>query len=83
MRRQAALSLKISAVFIAVLLGLPLLNALAPELMAMRVGGFTLTWLLLAVLFYPLTWVLSRWFVSASDRIESEIVRDEKVEARP
>ncbi len=76
MRRQAALSLRIAATFVAVLLALPLLNLLAPALMANRVGGFTLAWLVLAVLFYPLTWILSRWFVVSSDRIEAEIVRE-------
>lgn len=79
MRRQAALSLRIAAVFVLVLLAIPLLNLFAPGLMGMRVGGFTLTWLLLAVLFYPLTWILSRWFVRASDRIEADIVREEGV----
>ena len=77
MRRQVALSLRIAAVFILMLVAIPLLNAFAPGLMATRVGGFTLTWLLLAVLFYPLTWALSRWFVGASDRIEREIVAEE------
>ncbi|RYG34524.1 DUF485 domain-containing protein [bacterium] len=77
MRRQAALSLKIAAVFVLILLGLPLLNLYAPSLMATRVGGFSLTWLLLAVLFYPVTWALSFWFVRDSDKIEADIVREE------
>lgn len=77
MRRQAALSLRIAAVFVAILVVLPLLNLYAPALMATRVGGFSLTWLFLAVLFYPVTWLLSAWFVRDSDRIEADIVREE------
>ncbi|CAN5581923.1 hypothetical protein BH11ARM2_BH11ARM2_21210 [soil metagenome] len=77
MRRQAALSLRIAAVFVAILIVLPLLNLFAPALMATRIGGFSLTWLFLGVLFYPVTWALSAWFVKDSDRIESDIVREE------
>ncbi|RYG48083.1 DUF485 domain-containing protein [bacterium] len=77
MRRQAALSLKIAAVFVLILVGLPLLNLYAPAYMATSIGGFSLTWLLLAVLFYPVTWILSLWFVNDSDKIEADIVREE------
>ena len=76
MRRQARLGLRIAAVFVLILVGLPLLNLYLPDTMAMRVGGFSLTWLLLAVLFYPVTWLLSWLFVSGSDRAEDEIVAE-------
>lgn len=76
MRRQARLGLWIAAIFVSILVGLPLLNLLAPETMAAQVGGFPLTWLLLAVLFYPVTWVLSFAFVRGSDRVEDEIVAE-------
>ena len=74
MRRQARLALRIAAVFVLILVGLPLLNLYAPEAMAARVGGFTLTWLLLALLFYPVTWILSWLYVRGSDREEDAIV---------
>jgi hypothetical protein len=45
-----------AAHFLVALLGLPLLNYFFPELMAARVFGFTLTWFLLGVLFFPLVW---------------------------
>lgn len=76
MRRQAGLSLQIAAVFVAALIALPLINLFAPDLAATPIAGFTLTWLLLAVLFYPFTIVLSALFVRGSDAIESEIVRE-------
>jgi hypothetical protein len=40
------------------------------------IGGFSLTWLVLGVLFYPLTWVLSRWFITSSDKIEEDLTRE-------
>ena len=44
MRRQLRLSIACAAAFCIVLFGLPLLNYWAPDLMATRVGGFTLMW---------------------------------------
>src|SRR5436305_114826 len=44
MRQQLRLSVSCAAVFLLALLGLPLLNYFAPELMAKRVLGFTLSW---------------------------------------
>ena len=40
MAKQASLSLKVSVVFVAILVGLPLLNKFAPELANVSVGGF-------------------------------------------
>jgi len=36
-----------------------------------------LTWLILGVLFYPITWALSNYFVTRSDQIEAEITQEE------
>jgi uncharacterized membrane protein (DUF485 family) len=72
MRRQAALSIRVAAVFLAMLFGLPLVNYILPSLANLPVFGFTATWLFLGVLFYPITWVLSWYFIRESDRIESE-----------
>ena len=72
-RRQGGLSLRVAAVFVTLILALPLLNAAWPEGMnAPGPGGFTPAWLVLAVLFYPITVILSFIFVRASDRIEAE-----------
>ncbi len=59
----------------AALLGLPLLNYFAPQLMAMRVGGFTLSWLVLGVLFFPFVWVISFIFIKRSIALEEDEVR--------
>jgi uncharacterized membrane protein (DUF485 family) len=81
MRRQAALSLRVSAIFVLLLLALPLANLYLPSLMGADVAGFTLTWLVLGVLFYPITWALSGYFVKESERVESSIARDEGTHA--
>jgi uncharacterized membrane protein (DUF485 family) len=75
MKRQAALGLRVAAVFIVMIVGLPLFNQYFPTLAATPVFGFTLTWLFLGVGFFPITWLLSAYFVRESDKIESEAVR--------
>ncbi len=72
MKRQASLSLRIAGVFLAIVLGLPLVNAFLPGVAEARIFGFTATWLFLGVLFFPITWALSAYFIRASDKIEAE-----------
>jgi uncharacterized membrane protein (DUF485 family) len=72
MQRQASLSLRVSAVFIVMLLGLPLVNAYLPNVANASMAGFTFSWLFLGVLFYPITWLLSSYFIRESNRIEDE-----------
>lgn len=76
MRRQAGLGLRVAAVFLLLLFGLPLLNLYAPDLAATRIGGFTLTWLVLGVLFFPVTWALAAYFVRATERIEADALEE-------
>lgn len=72
MRRQLRLSIACAAAFSIVLFGLPLLNYFAPDLMATRIGGFTLTWLILGVLFFPFVWIISGVFIKRSLKMEAE-----------
>jgi uncharacterized membrane protein (DUF485 family) len=72
MRRQASLSLRVTAIFVVMLFGLPLVNDFMPHLANASVMGFTLSWLFLGVLFYPITWLLSSYFIRESNRIEAE-----------
>lgn len=74
LRRQLGLSAACAATFLAALLGMPLLNYFAPGLMATRVAGFTLSWLLLGVLFFPFVWVISWYFIRRSIALEEEEV---------
>jgi uncharacterized membrane protein (DUF485 family) len=74
MRRQFRLSLLCAAAFMAGLFGLPLANYWFPELMAARVFGFTLTWLILGVGFFPAVWVIGWVFIRCSSTLEEREV---------
>ena len=78
MRRQLRLSIACAATFLIALFGLPLLNYFAPELMATRVGGFTLSWLILGVLFFPFVWIISWAFIRRSIALEENEVQSLK-----
>lgn len=80
MRRQFRLSSVCAAAFLLVLLGLPLANYFAPALMATRVAGFTLSWLILGVLFFPAVWTISWFFIQRSIALEDEEVAQVKRE---
>jgi uncharacterized membrane protein (DUF485 family) len=70
MRRQLRLSIACAAAFLILLFGLPVANYIAPDFMAQRVGGFTLTWLILGVLFFPFVWIIARIFITRSMALE-------------
>ncbi|MEO5961140.1 MAG: DUF485 domain-containing protein, partial [Opitutaceae bacterium] len=73
-RRQLGLSIACAATFLVALVALPLLNYYKPALMATRVGGFTLTWLILGVLFFPFVWIISWVFIRRSIALEEDEV---------
>lgn len=74
-RRQLRLGLSVAAAFLVALFGLPLMNLLFPELLAVRVLGLPVRWVALAVLVYPLLWVLAAYFVATSRKYEDEFTR--------
>jgi uncharacterized membrane protein (DUF485 family) len=76
MRRQLRLSILCAAAFLVVLLGLPLANYYFPEFMAQRVLGFTLTWLILGVGFFPAIWAIAFYFIKRSIALEEEEVAE-------
>ena len=86
MRRQLRLSIACAAAFLIALLGLPLANYFLPELMATRVFGFTLTWFILGVVFFPFVWIISYAFIKRSIALEEaevgEVSREEAKEAK-
>ncbi|HLH23248.1 MAG TPA: DUF485 domain-containing protein [Chloroflexota bacterium] len=71
-RRQLRLGLSVAAVFLVILLGLPLMNLLFPALVQMRLLGLPMAWLALAVLVYPFVWALALYFVSTARKYEDE-----------
>ncbi len=76
MARQLKLSIACAGTFLIALLGLPLLNYFFPEVMATRVAGFTLTWLILGVLFFPFVWVIAWVFIRRSIALEEKEVAE-------
>ncbi|HTE17351.1 MAG TPA: DUF485 domain-containing protein [Armatimonadota bacterium] len=72
MRRQALLGVRVAAVFLILVLGMPLLTHFRPDWTQQPILGFPASWFLLGLLFYPITWALSAYFVKASERMESE-----------
>ena len=70
MRRQLKLSIACAGTFLVALLGLPLLNYFLPELMATRLAGFTLSWFILGVLFFPFVWGIAWVFIRRSITLE-------------
>jgi uncharacterized membrane protein (DUF485 family) len=76
MRGQLRLSMACAATFLVALFGLPLLNYCLPEFMATRVLGFTLSWLVLGVLFFPLVWLIAWVFIRRSIELEQREIRE-------
>jgi uncharacterized membrane protein (DUF485 family) len=76
MARQLKLSIACALMFLIALLALPLLNYFFPDLMATRVFGFTLTWLVLGVLFFPFVWIISYVFIRRSMALEEAEVAE-------
>ena len=75
MSRQLRLSIACAIAFAAPLFGLPLANYYAPDWMASPVLGFTTSWLILGVLFFPFVWVVSWIFIRRSMSLEDEEAR--------
>ena len=69
-------SIACASAFLVALLGMPLLNYHFPETMAVRVGGFTLTWLVLGVLFFPFVWIIAWVFIRRSIALEDAEVTE-------
>jgi uncharacterized membrane protein (DUF485 family) len=76
MRKQLRLSILCAASFLVVLLGLPLANYFWPDIMATPVFGFTLTWLILGVGFFPAVWLIAWLFIRRSIALEEEEVAE-------
>jgi len=76
MQRQLKLSVTCAATFMIALLGMPLANYYFPEAMATRVFGFTLTWFILGVAFFPFVWIISYVFIKRSIALEESEVNE-------
>ena len=83
MRKQLRLSVVCASAFLVVLLGLPLANYFFPDLMATQVFGFTLTWLILGIGFFPVVWLIAWIFIERSIALEEAEVAEARSSARP
>jgi uncharacterized membrane protein (DUF485 family) len=80
MRKQLKLSITCALAFLLVVLGLPLANYFLPKLMAKRIFGFTLSWFLLGISFFPAVWAISWYFIKRSIALENEEIAEVKPE---
>jgi hypothetical protein len=71
MRAQLGLALRLSAVVVIGLGGLPLLFAVAPAVANIRPFGIALPWLLLGVVAYPFLFGVGAVYVWLSERTET------------
>lgn len=78
MARQLRLSIFCALTFLVLLLGLPLANYFLPDLMASRLFGFTLSWFVLGIAFFPYVWIISFFFIRRSLALEAEEVAKAK-----
>ncbi len=76
MRKQLRLSIACAAAFLVALLGLPAANFFWPEFMSQRVFGFTLSWLILGIGFFPAVWVIAFVFIRRSLQLEEQEARE-------
>ena len=74
MARQLRLSIFCALCFFVVLFGLPLANYFLPDLMSTRLMGFTLSWFILGIAFFPFLWIISYLFIRRSLALEAEEV---------
>ncbi len=73
--RQLSLSLGVAAAFLLVLLGMPLVYTLFPELGSVTFLGLPIHWLLLGGLMYPFLWLLAAYYTRAAKQREDEFTR--------
>lgn len=78
MRKQLKLSITCACLFLIVLLGMPLANYFFPEAMSTRILGFTLTWFLLGITFFPAVWAIAYYFIRSSIALEDSEVEEVK-----
>ena len=72
MSAQLRLALRVLAFGAAGLGGLPLLFLLVPATRTMEAWQIPVPWLVLAVVVYPVAFVVSRYYVRQSERIEAD-----------
>lgn len=73
-RAQLGLALRLSAVVVAFIGAIPVLNAIFPDLGAITVFGVRLNWLILAGMVYPLLYGIGWFYVRLAEQSERDFV---------
>jgi hypothetical protein len=71
-RTQLALALRLAAVVVVGLGGLPLLFLVAPKIAQARPFGVSLPWILLGITAYPFLWAVGWAYVQLAERTERD-----------
>lgn len=74
MRAQLGLALRLAAVVVCTVAGVPLLLSLFPQIDHVQVFGIRLNWLILAVLGYPVMYGVGRLYVRLAEQGETDFV---------
>jgi hypothetical protein len=72
MRAQFLLALRVTAVVLAVVGGLPLVFALGPMITRLRMAGVPVPWLVLGACIQPVWIAVAAWHVRQAERVEEE-----------
>ncbi|MHB0975836.1 MAG: DUF485 domain-containing protein [Candidatus Aquicultorales bacterium] len=83
MRRQLTLSMSLASVFVAIILGVPILNLYLPDVMNAPFLGFSFSWFFLGFMVFPVLCVLAWVFVKQSNAFEDEAVMLAEAKAAP
>lgn len=72
LKRQRALSISVAVVFLIIIFSLPLLNFFTRDWPPLQILGIDISWMVLAILIYPVIWALAFYFVSTADKYEDD-----------
>ena len=74
-RAQLGLALRLAALVMCVVVAIPVGGSAFPALESLAVFGIRLNWLLLAVLMYPLLYVVGRFYIKLAEQNERDFIR--------
>ncbi len=74
-RAQLGLALRLATVVVCVVVAIPLLGNVFPELEALSVVGIKVNWLVLGALLYPMLYGIGRLYVRLAEQGERDFIR--------
>jgi hypothetical protein len=73
--RQLTLSLTVAITFLTILFTIPLFNYFMPAVATVQIFGFTVSWLVVGVVIYPVIWGLAYYFVGTCKKFEDDFIQ--------